>query len=83
MNDASFETSFNANAAPVEIAQTSHDTPEELSSRGVATVFAIIAAFLAIVGAGTAYYGLVFLGLTALTAVPIVYIILLLLTVGK
>lgn len=83
MNDAILENDLIA-ATPVaaQNEQAAHDN-ETISPKGVALILAVVAAFLAAVGAGVATFGLPVLGLTALAAVPVIYVALILLTVGK
>jgi hypothetical protein len=61
---------------------TEHDETGIATLRQVLMTLAIIALSAVIVGTGVAFYGLPVLGLTALATVPVVYVVLILLTVG-
>ncbi|MEN8836972.1 MAG: hypothetical protein ABF243_09835 [Celeribacter marinus] len=63
---------------------TDHDHSEaSISPKGVALTLLFIVACLAAVGFGVVAFGPWVLGLTALAFVPVIYIVLILLTIGK
>ncbi|WP_417249829.1 hypothetical protein [Celeribacter sp.] len=79
MNDTTLTQDIPAAEAPVD----AHDEEASISPKGVAAVLAVIVLVIAAVAVGIATFGWPVLGLTALAAVPVIYLCLILLTVGK
>ena len=63
------------------MADTDSDT--DISTRGTLLILAVIVLALAAVGGAVALWGLPALGLAGLALVPVAYVVLILLSVGK
>lgn len=83
MNVSVVPDATHADASASHVAPAPQHEEASISPKGVVAVLAVLALFIAAVAVGIATFGWPVLGLTALATVPVIYLCLILLTVGK